>query len=160
MIDKKILYVDMDGVLANFGNEVKTITKLRKELGGSIPKHFDNIPHIFRDLEPIEGSIEAIQKLYDSGKYDMFIATTSPWNNETGASDKVEWLKKYFGDIFKKKIFITHRKDLLIGDILIDDRLKNGAEQFKGELLRFGYDYENKKMNEYPDWDSVLKKLL
>ena len=41
-------------------------------------------------------------------------------------------------------MFITHRKDLLIGDYLIDDRLANGAKDFKGKLLRLGYDYEKK----------------
>jgi hypothetical protein len=49
---------------------------------------------------------------------------------------------------------------MLIGDYLIDDRLKNGAGKFKGELIHFGYDYVNDKINPYPDWDSVLKKLL
>ena len=43
-------------------------------------------------------------------------------------------------------MIITHRKDLLIGDYLIDDRLANGAKDFKGKLLRFGYDYEKKNM--------------
>ena len=57
-------------------------------------------------------------------------------------------------------MFITHRKDMLIGDYLIDDRLANGAGNFKGELLRFGWDYEKKKWNEYRDWDSVIKCLL
>ena len=58
-------------------------------------------------------------------------------------------------------MFITHRKDLLMGDYLIDDRLKNGAGDFKGKLLRFGYDWENdNKPNEYPDWDSILDYLL
>ena len=65
-----------------------------------------------------------------------------------------------FGDIFKKKMFITNRKDLLIGDFLIDDRLANGAKNFQGELLRFGYDYERKIWNKYKDWHSILEKLL
>lgn len=49
---------------------------------------------------------------------------------------------------------------MLIGDYLIDDRLANGAKDFKGELLRFGWDYENQKWNEYPNWDSILEVLL
>ena len=52
-------------------------------------------------------------------------------------------------------------KDLLMGDYLIDDRLKNGAGEFSGELLRFGLDWENNYTpNEYPTWDSILEKLL
>ena len=57
-------------------------------------------------------------------------------------------------------MFITHRKDLLVGDYLIDDRLANGAGNFKGELFRFRWDYEKKIWNEYRDWDSVIKYLL
>ena len=61
--------------------------------------------------------------------------------------------------LFVKRMFITHRKDLLIGDYLIDDRIKNGAGEFKGELIRFGWSYEEEKWNEYPTWESVLKKV-
>jgi 5'(3')-deoxyribonucleotidase len=57
-------------------------------------------------------------------------------------------------------MFITHRKDLLIGDYLIDDRLANGAESFKGELIHFGKDYKTFEPNPFPTWESVLKYLL
>ena len=42
-------------------------------------------------------------------------------------------------------MIITHRKDLLIGEYLIDDRLANGAEHFRGKLISFGWNYEIKK---------------
>ena len=91
----------------------------------------------------------------------MFIATSSPWGNPEALTDKRYWLEYYFGEMFHKKLITTHRKDLLVGDYLIDDRLKNGAGEFKGKLLRFGYDWENNNTpNEYPDWDSVLNYLL
>jgi len=35
------------------------------------------------------------------------------------------------------------------GHYLIDDREKNGAGDFEGELIRFGSE-------EFPDWQSVL----
>ena len=93
------------------------------------------------------------QSLALARNYDVFILTTSPWNNPTAASDKVEWVKKYLDDVFHKRLIITHRKDLLIGDYLIDDRAKNGASEFKGEWIKFG-------SQEFPDWESVLKYLL
>jgi 5'-nucleotidase len=104
--------------------------------------------------------VESVIKLYELGKYDLFIATTAPWNNPSSFSDKRIWLEEHFGVIFKKKMFITHRKDLLIGDYLIDDRLANGAKDFKVELIHFGWNYETKSWNEYKDWESVLNKLL
>ena len=102
-----------------------------------------------------------IRDRHDSGKYDLFIATSAPWGNPQSLTDKRFWLEDYFGDLFHKKLFTTHRKDLLIGDYLIDDRLKNGAGDFKGKLLRFGFDWENdNKPNDFPTWSSILDYLL
>jgi 5'(3')-deoxyribonucleotidase len=70
------------------------------------------------------------------------------------------WLEDYFGDLFHKKMFVTHRKDLLLGDYLIDDRTKNGAGEFSGEHLQFGVNYEDNKVGPYPDWNSILDYLL
>jgi hypothetical protein len=55
---------------------------------------------------------------------------------------------------------VTHLKNMLIGDYLIDDRTANGAGEFVGELLQFGWAYETETWNEYPTWESILKKLL
>jgi 5'(3')-deoxyribonucleotidase len=163
MIEKKVLLIDMDGVLVDFEREVREWHDQMISLIGedNIPdEEPDMIPNIFKDPKPINGSLDAIKKLEESGKYEMVIVTTAPWGNPQSSSHKREWIEKYFGDLFKKQMIVTHRKDLIYGDYLIDDRLANGAGNFKGELLRFGYDYENDKMNEYPSWDSILKKLL
>jgi len=149
----------MDGVLVDFGHQVKNIMndpKISKEL----KDRPDLIKNIFLDPPPIDGAIDAINKLKESKKYELFIATTAPWNNPPSFMHKRLWVENYFGDIFKKRIFITSRKDLLVGDFLIDDRLANGAGEFKGELLRFGWDYERKKWNEYKNWNMILDKLI
>jgi len=41
---------------------------------------------------------------------------------------------------------------LATGDILVDDRLKNGAKEFKGTHVHFG-------TKAFPDWESVVKFL-
>jgi len=158
-INKKIILIDMDGVIADFGKELKKL-KTSNKISTDLLKHPDLIEGIFKELTPINGAIESIIKIHDSGLSDLFIATTAPWGNPGSLTDKRLWIENHFGDLFKNKMFVTHRKDMLIGDYLIDDRLANGAESFKGELLRFGWDYENKKWNEFRDWNSILNFLL
>jgi 5'-nucleotidase len=156
---KKILLIDMDGVIVDFGEKVKEID-LDPHIPMDLKKSPDEIEGVFKDLKPLNDAVESILKLHKSDQYDLFIATTAPWNNPSSFSDKRVWIEKYFGLLFKKKMFITHRKDLLVGDYLIDDRLANGAGDFKGELLHFGWNYESQSWNDYKDWNSIMNKLL
>ncbi|WP_088323874.1 5' nucleotidase, NT5C type [Polaribacter tangerinus] len=156
---KKTVFIDMDGVIVDFGYQVKKINA-DETIAPELKKNPDLVKDVFKDPPPIQGAIDAIKKLYQSNKYNLFIATTAPWENPESLTHKRIWLEKYFEDIFKKKLFTTHRKDLLIGDFLIDDRHANGAIDFKGELLHFGWNYEKEVWNEYKNWDMILKRLL
>ena len=157
---KKIVYIDMDGVIVDFGAAIKDWFDKHPHLHERYKSHPDHIQGLFRNPPPVEGAIEAITKLHESGKYELFIATAAPWGNPMSASDKRFWIEDHFGNLFHKKMFITHRKDLLMGDYLIDDRTKNGAGEFKGELLQFGVNYENGKVGKFPTWQSILDYLL
>ena len=84
---KKILYVDMDNVLVNFQSG---IDRLSEEVRFEFEGRFDEVPGIFGLMDPIDGAIEAYEKL--SLKYDTYILSTSPWGNDTAASDKVRCL--------------------------------------------------------------------
>ena len=159
-MEKKIVYIDMDGVIVDFGAAIKNWFETHPHLQERYKSNPDHIQGLFRNPPPIEGAIEAIKKLHDSGKYELFIATAAPWGNPMSASDKRFWIEDHFGNLFHKKMFITHRKDLLMGDYLIDDRTKNGAGEFKGELLQFGVNYENGKEGKFPTWQSILDYLL
>lgn len=160
MNKKKVIYIDMDGVLVDLGYAFDEFFIDHPTLKERYKENPDHIQGIFRNAPPINGAIEAVNKLAKSNKYEMFIATSAPWGNPMSASDKRFWIEDYFGNLFHKKMFITHRKDLLLGDYLIDDKTKNGAGNFSGELLRFGTDIDTGKVNEYPTWTSILKKLL
>lgn len=151
----------MDGVLVDLGSEMNKWFENHPHLVEKFKNCPDHIPGIFRNPPPIEGAIEAVKKLAESGKYELFIATSAPWGNPDSLTDKRYWIENYFGNLFHKRLVTTHRKDLLLGDYLIDDRLKNGAGEFSGELLRYGLDWENdNKPNEYPTWESILDYLL
>lgn len=157
---KEILLIDMDGVIVDLQREINMWFLRNPDKFSQYKDSPDKIPGIFRNPQPIKGSIEAIKKLHESGKYEMVIATTSPWDVPEANTDKRYWIERYFKGIFTKNMIITHRKDLLIGKYLIDDRLTNGASEFKGTLLRFGIDYETGKWNKYVTWSKILKKLL
>lgn len=150
----------MDGVLVDLQKEIDIWFINHPNLILKYRDCPDEIPGIFRTPLPIEGAVEAIKELALSGKYELIIATAAPWGNPDSSTDKRYWIEKYFGTYFKKQMIVTHRKDLLMGDYLIDDRLANGASEFHGKLLPFGYNYETKKWNEYKTWKEILKLLL
>ena len=157
---KKIVFIDMDGVIVNFEGAMNDSYNNNLEFKEKYKNNPDEIPGIFKDPKPIKGAINSVNKLAESGIYDLFIATTASWKNPEAAMHKRLWIEKYFDALFKKKMIITHRKDLLIGDYLIDDRDANGAADFKGELLSFGWAYEKKEWNKYRTWEEILVKLL
>lgn len=138
----------MDGVLVDFASGVAKLSEeTKKEYEGRI----DEVPGLFALMEPMPGAIEAVQLL--AKHYDVYILSTSPWGNTTAASDKIEWVKKHMNGVFHKRVILTHHKELLMGDFLIDDRGKNGTSEFQGEWIHFGSE-------RFPDWDAVLEHLL
>jgi len=146
----KILHIDLDGVIADFISAMHSHS-LRKT--PPYDEHPDTIPHIFSNLKPIEGAITSVQQLLNSEKYEVYFLSTAPWNNPSAWTDKRLWLENQFGESINRRLILTHRKDLIKGDILIDDRPNNGAKDFDGKWIQFGSE-------EFPDWNAVLHYLL
>jgi 5'(3')-deoxyribonucleotidase len=152
-MSKKIVYIDMDGVLVDLEANIQEFFKFNPTQKTKYKNRPDLIPNLFLDPPPIKGAIEAVNKLNESNKFELFIATAAPWGNVESGAHKRMWIETYFGELFKKKMFITHRKDMLMGNYLIDDRITNGAGEFVGEHLHFGAE-------KFPNWNSVVEYLL
>ncbi len=144
---KKTVFVDMDNVLVDFQSGIDRLDKsVIKEYGEDI----DHAPGIFSLMDPMEDAIESYKILTE--EFDTYILSTAPWHNPSAWSDKLLWVKKHLGDLAYKRIILTHHKNLVRGDYLIDDRTKNGAGEFQGEHIHFGE-------SDYPDWKSVMAYL-
>ena len=137
----------MDNVLVNFAS---AFPKLSSEILTEYDSRLDDIPDIFSLMEPMPGAVEAFKEL--SEKFDTYILSTSPWANPSAWSDKLIWVKNYLGPSANKRLILSHHKNLNAGDFLIDDRTKNGVNEFKGEHLHFG-------TQKFPDWNSVVAYL-
>ena len=156
---RKILYCDLDGVVADFEHGMSLIApdlflgdghdyEQRSKMVDTVCEQH---PEIFHDLKPIEGAIEGVKWLMEF--YEVYFLSTPMWNVPMSFTGKRIWLEKHFGKLAEKRLILSHRKDLAIGDYLIDDRTKNGAGEFKGEHIHFGTE-------KFPDWQSVLDYLV
>jgi 5'(3')-deoxyribonucleotidase len=144
----KLLYVDMDNVLVDFPSGV---ARLDAETRRAYEGRLDEVPGIFALMDPLPGAVAAFTRLAQS--FDAYVLSTAPWENPSAWSDKLLWVQRHLGPVARKRLILTHHKDLNAGDFLVDDRLKNGAERFGGEHLHFGTE-------RFPDWPAVLAYLL
>ncbi len=130
MEGKLTIFIDMDGVLCNFKKAADSHEYSKKR--GFRP----DLVLDFSKFEPMPDAIDSVKKLIDMG-HDVFIATTPPWSHPEAWAQKRDWVIEHV-PMLARKMFLTHRKDLLRGDILIDDTSYRGQPKFKGTWFHFG----------------------
>jgi 5'-nucleotidase len=147
---KKLLYLDMDGVCCCFESGVKAIEPDMVWDRGNVDRVCETNPNVFRTLPFIDGFMENIEEL--KSMFDVYFLSTPMQNVAESYMDKRLWLKEHLGPWTNKRLILTHRKDLVMGDFLVDDRLVNGVDQFTGEHVHFGSE-------QYPNWEETMKYL-
>jgi 5'(3')-deoxyribonucleotidase len=163
-VSRKIIYVDMDGVLVDLPELGKVDPSIRDEcmawqaeqeaLYPDKEIHHSDFEGLFATLKPMEGAVEAIDTLMSD--FDVFLLSTAPWANTSSWTDKRRWVERYLPNLGEKHLILTHRKDLNRGAFLIDDRPNNGAMGF-GKIE--GQEWIHFASAEFPGWPSVLSYL-
>lgn len=153
------MYLDIDGVLANFDQAMEALcpginsAEQRKDEEAHKQKLLALCqcnPTVFEELEPMEGALEAVDELFPL--YDIYFLSSPMWFLPASFVGKRIWLENQFGEKAVRRLTLTHRKDLCLGDYLVDDRTINGAAKFKGRFIHFG-------SAEFPDWKTTLPFL-
>jgi 5'(3')-deoxyribonucleotidase len=136
-----IVHIDMDGTIVDFLGFFEAHPEERPE--GDLDGH----PSVFERAEPLPGAIEAVLEL--DRHFEVHILTKSPWGNDLAPSQKLAWIKRHFEahashhpdgrgrHVFYKRVTISHNKQLLKGDYLIDDRAEQYPD-FEGKLIHIG----------------------
>lgn len=150
----------MDGVIADFDKAILNLCpdiRTNKDYIDSDVKNIkvnevcQNNPMIFHNLEVIPGSISAVRSL--RSMYEIYFLSTPMWHVPDSYTGKRMWIEKHFGFMSEKRLILTNRKDLCVGDYLIDDRETNGALEFTGEFIKFG-------SVRFPEWGDVTNYLI
>lgn len=159
-MSKRIIYLDMDGCICDFEKAINELNPAIDFHDGT-PYEVNSVkvyavclanPFIFHHLEPIEGAIEAVNKLFEDPRNEIYFLSTPMWEVAESYSGKRLWLERHFGDKAKDRLILSRRKDLNLGDYLIDDTTRNGAGEFTGEHIHFG-------QGVFPTWNEVVNYL-
>lgn len=147
-MSKKIVYIDMDNVLADYDKAFKLAINKNPAIGFPQSQY-----GFFLNLEPVDAAIESVKLLLKSDLYDVYVMTAPSIQNPLCYTEKRVWIERYFGLEFVEKLIISSNKSLLKGEYLIDDHVSGkGQESFEGELIHFG-------SSRFPDWDAVQDYL-
>ena len=136
------IYLDLDGVLADFGLAARTLLKKSDDnldINGRWPDtdwiSIRDQQHFYRDLPLMPRSLEMVtlaRGFRDTLGWELYMLTAIPHKNDMHHvfHDKIDWVADHFPDI--RVHFGPYSEDKQYhctpGDILVDDRTSNCEE--------------------------------
>lgn len=150
MQTKPTLYLDMDGVLADFNTAAEQYLRAssseheKAAATGRWPDHqwrkIAGIPNFYRNLPKMPLADELVElalRFRDNLDYDVKILTAIPHNNDMFDCfhDKIDWMNEHYGQHGFRVHFGPYSQDkqrhcTSSEDILVDDRTSN-CEQWR-----------------------------
>lgn len=112
-------YIDMDGVLADFNNEVNALERFKQEKG------------FFKSLKPIVENVVAVQMLINRGA-NVYILSASP--NLGADNDKRTWLRKYLKGLKSDNIIIIRNGEIKNNYIKNSNSVNILFDDWKGNI--------------------------
>lgn len=139
------IYLDMDGVLADFDRGVRKLCHLEplnqmnstSSQNDALWSAVRSVPHFYDRLEPVPGAIRMVQLLWQwyGDKVEILTGIPKPKRNiENAAEDKINWVHRFLPENIKVNIVYREEKPQYCHgktDILIDDYEKNVNEWMK-----------------------------
>ena len=115
----------------------------------------------WEDVKPVPGAAEALKHFIDEG-HEVYIVTATEFEHVKAKMEGV--LFRYFPFLTWDRVIITSRKQMIRGDILIDDgvhNLEGGAYRkilFTAPYNR-DYDAEGNGMIRVHNWDEIVEVI-
>jgi len=134
----RTLYLDMDGVVADFDAYANAVLSVRSENGvwqSETWRKLREHQRIYRDLPKTTEADDLVKFCCDlctSRNWRLIFLTAVPKGNDFfwAFQDKLDWVRKYYPDIpvHFGPYSVDKQLHCLPGDILVDDRLSNIQE--------------------------------
>ena len=144
----KVVFVELSHVMMDYQTALEHLDDGTQD---AYLRRMNEMPGVYSLMNPVFGALAGFEKL--AQHHDVCLVSTPSWDNESAWTDKLEWVKRHFGESARERIITTHRKDLLAGDVLVDGTGNFGTEGFAGEVIRFGSDA-------FPHWNALLDHLI
>ncbi len=114
-------------------------------------------PGFWSTVEPVPGAVEALQRLMDAG-HEVYIVTATLLENIPEKMNDL--LFRYFPFLSWNQVIITHDKQMIRGDVLIDDAVHNLEGGDYAKLLMTAphnknYDAEANGMIRVNNWAEI-----
>jgi 5'(3')-deoxyribonucleotidase len=149
----KVLFIDMDDTLADFGGH-----GIFNKLGYVEEVHMYEFG-FFKNLKPIDGALVAVRALIKMG-FDVQILTQPVAQSPHSYSEKAQWLAMWFPELVTKMNMVQD-KGIAKGHYLIDDNPGKWKDKFEangGKFITFQYNRTNAptQLSNAEVWERIL----